>query len=90
MTGRTRGLGSAELRTLLGAEFRRHRPLSDDSNFFEAGFTSAILAEVLVELRGLGLELTLVDLYRYPTIRELAAAALPTPHRSAGHRPPWL
>lgn len=54
--------------------FTRRRPVGLDTNFFEAGFTSAMLAAVLAELRDAGLGLSLVDLYRHPTVRALAAS----------------
>lgn len=47
------------------------RDLLPDTNFFEAGFTSTRLTVVLAELVGAGIELTLVDLFRYPTLSEL-------------------
>jgi aryl carrier-like protein len=68
------------------AEFRRHRPLDVDTNFFEGGFSSAMLTEVLAGLRGLGLELTLTDLYRYPTVRQITQACAPP----ATSTVPWL
>jgi aryl carrier-like protein len=57
----------------IGRAFARHRPIGPDVSFFEAGFTSATLAEVLTELRAMGFGLTLLDLYRFPTVRALAA-----------------
>ncbi|MEU5783369.1 acyl carrier protein [Micromonospora lupini] len=71
------------------------RPLGDDTNFFEAGFTSSSLTAVLADLENAALSLSLVDLYRFPTIRALAnelrrraAAAAPAP--TTGPRPlPW-
>lgn len=53
--------------------FAQFRSTGLDTNFFEAGFSSAALVEVLDGLRGLGLTLTLIDLYRFPTVRALAA-----------------
>ena len=70
------------------AVFARRRPLTVDTNFFEAGFSSATLAETLADLRDLGLSLSLVDLYRYPTVRQLAA--LGDPPAATAATPPWL
>lgn len=56
------------------ARFARHRPLDLDTNFFEAGFTSAVLAAVLADLVDAGFTVSLVDLYRHPTVRQLATA----------------
>jgi aryl carrier-like protein len=53
--------------------FAAQRPIGVDSNFFEAGFTSTGLAEVLTALQSEGWSLNLVDLYRFPTVRALAA-----------------
>lgn len=53
--------------------FARDRPIGLDTNFFEAGLTSEDLVHVLDELRREGVELTLVDLYRFPTGRALMA-----------------
>jgi aryl carrier-like protein len=59
------------------AAFARHAPASrivnDDVNFFEAGLNSTALATILPDLRALGAELSLVDLYRFPTVRVLTA-----------------
>jgi aryl carrier-like protein len=41
-------------------------------NFFEIGGTSIILAQVAVDLRRHGLEVSIVDLFHYPTVAELA------------------
>jgi hypothetical protein len=51
--------------------FAAFRPVDNDTNFFEAGLTSQALVQVLTGLQGLGLELALVDLYRFPTVRAL-------------------
>jgi aryl carrier-like protein len=71
------------------AVFRRYRPVDLDTNFFEGGFSSALLAEVLAGLRELGLDVSLTDLYRYPTVRELYAAG-GSADRPAPATPPWL
>ena len=66
--------------------FSRVRPIGLDANFFEAGLTSKDLVHVVDQLREAGVELTLVDLYRYPTGRSLVA------HLSRRSRPaglPW-
>jgi aryl carrier-like protein len=64
-----------------------------DANYFEAGLSSRVLAEVLTELRGLGLELALVDLYRFPTARalleELARRAAPDHTGPSRTELPW-
>jgi aryl carrier-like protein len=64
--------GRDELATI-HAVFTARRPIDLDTNFFEAGFTSTQLAELLTELVGAGLDATLLDLFRYPTVRQLAA-----------------
>ena len=66
--------------------FLSQRRLDVDTNFFEAGFTSSQLAGLLVPLRDLGLTLSLVDLYRYPTVRQLSSALL----RPVAVPPPWM
>jgi aryl carrier-like protein len=63
----TTGPDAFQVRELFAA-FRR---IDNDTNFFEAGLTSQALAQVLERLHGLGLELALVDLYRFPTVRAL-------------------
>ncbi|TCO54030.1 acyl carrier protein [Actinocrispum wychmicini] len=67
------------------AVFAGFRPIDLDTSLFEAGFTSKTLVQVLAELRGLGLELDLIDLYRLPTVREAASPSLET----RGLRLPW-
>ena len=63
----TAGPDASQVRELFAA-FRR---VDNDTNFFEAGLTSHALVQVLEGLRELGLELALVDLYRFPTVRAL-------------------
>jgi aryl carrier-like protein len=81
MTRDTRGIRLALLRRLPPG-----RELSPVTNFFEAGFSSARLVEVLAELRAGGLEVSLIDLYRFPTLQALTAeidrrtAGAPEPH----------
>lgn len=62
---------------LVSQVFHRHLParrtLDERTNFFEAGFTSTLLATVLADLTGAGVELALVDLFRFPTLGELFA-----------------
>jgi aryl carrier-like protein len=70
------------------ARFTRHRPVDLDTNFFEAGFTSAMLAAVLADLLDDGFGVSLVDLYRHPTVRALAAA-LGIEERRAPAALPW-
>ncbi|GAA0743744.1 acyl carrier protein [Dactylosporangium roseum] len=70
------------------AVFDRRRRLGQDTNFFEAGFTSALLAETLEDLNALGLPVRLVDLYHHPSVRALAQAFAP-PEPPAPHVPPW-
>lgn len=69
------------------------RNLDADTNFFEAGFTSAVMAELLTDLSASGVELVLVDLFRFPTLRSLTEEV----HRRGtggarirdSHRMPW-
>jgi aryl carrier-like protein len=64
------------------------RRLDPEMNFFEAGFTSAVLAAVLAELVEAGIPLRLIDLYRYPTLSALETeAASRSRTRSAPDRP---
>jgi aryl carrier-like protein len=66
--------------------------LAEDVNFFEAGLTSARLAEVAADLRAWGTEVELVDLFTWPTLRELTeglAARAGAVSRPAEHRMPW-
>lgn len=72
------------------AVFGHHRDIGVDTNFFEAGFSSAMLTEVLTGLHGIGLRFTLIDLYRYPTVRQLAAAAGQQTATNATPSLPWL
>jgi aryl carrier-like protein len=60
-----------QVRDALLARLAAGRSLGEDTNFFEAGLTSASLAELVAELRGHGVGVTLVDVFRYPTIRQL-------------------
>jgi aryl carrier-like protein len=69
------------------AVFRRLVPITADTNFFEAGLTSAMLVETVPELRQCGLDVTLIDLFTYPTVRLLAEARATSAGRS--HVPPW-
>ena len=41
-------------------------------NFFEMGGTSMLLAQVAVDLKRRGMEVSIVDLFQYPTISALA------------------
>jgi len=66
--------------------FLTRRQIDLDTNFFEAGFSSSNLAEIVVDLCGQGLSVSLLELYRHPTVRQLARA-LGAP---AGAVPPWL
>jgi hypothetical protein len=73
--------------------FAARRPIDLDTTYFEAGFTSPMLVGVLDGLRELGLELDLIDLYRFPTVRLLAAdLGSPAPDTRAPASPsrlPW-
>lgn len=66
--------------------FLTRRQIDLDTNFFEAGFSSATLAEIVGELREQGLTVSLLELYRHPTVRQLAGAL----GAQAGSVPPWL
>lgn len=79
------------------AAFTAHRPVEADTNFFEAGFSSATLVEVLGTLRGFGVEVSLIDLYRYSTVRKVAealrdrvdGAGREVPAAAGRTTPPW-
>jgi amino acid adenylation domain-containing protein len=43
-----------------------------DDNFFDLGGHSMLLAQVHAKLRGLGLDLSIVEMFQYPTVRSLA------------------
>jgi len=47
--------------------------LDPHSNFFDAGGDSIALAKVFTRLNKLGVSLSLIELFRYPTARQLAA-----------------
>jgi len=66
--------------------FLARRQIDLDTNFFEAGFSSSTLAEIVGELREQGLTVTLLELYRHPTVRQLTGAL----GARAGSVPPWL
>ncbi|MFL6123531.1 acyl carrier protein [Actinophytocola sp.] len=59
------------IRRAFAARVPPGRNLDADTNFFEAGFTSAVMAELLTDLNASGVDLVLVDLFRYPTLRSL-------------------
>ncbi len=66
--------------------------VAPDANFFEAGGTSLLLVQVHARLRTRWPELTLVDLFRFPTVESLAAhlspeTSLPEPASVAPPRP---
>jgi aryl carrier-like protein len=78
------------------------RTLDGDTNFFEAGLTSAALAEVLAELLAAGLPVSLMDMFRYPTLSTLSHAVaarapqasvaggpIPPTQGTTGQPPPW-
>lgn len=77
-----------ELIERIHAVFGGSSRLDVDTNYFEGGFNSAALAALLPRLRALGLELTLIDLFRYPTVRALASRRA-TPGHAPGTTPPW-
>ncbi|GAA4994818.1 hypothetical protein GCM10025734_25080 [Kitasatospora paranensis] len=57
--------------------------LGVEDNFFEAGGNSLLAVQARARLRPvLGEDLSLVDIFRYPTVRALAAA-----HGTAADRP---
>lgn len=60
-----------ELEELVRSTLVRYRDIEVDTNLFEGGFTSGMLADVLAALKEAGLNVALVDLYRHPTIRAL-------------------
>lgn len=73
------------------------RSLGDNTNFFEAGFTSVRLTAVLAELAEQEIGLGLVDLFRFPTLRDLTTelrrrgvrVTTPTAAPLQAHRLPW-
>ncbi|GAA1369353.1 acyl carrier protein [Catellatospora chokoriensis] len=89
-----------ELSRRIGTAFAAHRPagctdLAEDTNFFEAGYTSLRLTAVLATLADEDVALALLDVFRFPTRRSLSAEVarrlgLPA-HPSSGERKalPW-
>lgn len=76
------------LRATFHARVAQGRTLSNDKNFFDAGFTSALLTAVVGDLVAAGFTVALVDMFRFPTVRSLATELerRANPDRS-GHSP---
>jgi hypothetical protein len=70
--------------------FQVHRAIDLDADFFEAGFTSSQLAYVVSGLVESGLDIRLLDVYAYPTVRALAAELDARRGGRTGVTPPWL
>ena len=78
------------LQAVVHEAFRTCQPIDLDTDFFEVGFTSVLLAEVVSRLTERGLEMTIVDVYAHPTVRQLTEA-LHSRYRQQDHAaPPWL
>jgi aryl carrier-like protein len=77
-TARGQGPGASpatETERMIGEAWRRVlrvESLSTTENFFEAGGTSILMAQVAVALHKQGLAVSIVDLLHYPTIASLA------------------
>lgn len=87
-----RQLNTEALQRAFAVNTPRGRTLLPDTNFFEAGFTSTRLTAVVAELLDSGIELSLVDLFRYPTLAELTGELLARSAPDAvenRHRLPW-
>ncbi|MEV0232197.1 acyl carrier protein [Nonomuraea sp. NPDC050786] len=69
--------------------FNQYRTVGLDANFFEAGLSSVTLVEIIDDLRNLGFTCSLIDLYHYPTIRELAAAVRSATAPATPDTLPW-
>jgi aryl carrier-like protein len=83
------GAGAIEtVRRVLRSHAPAGRRLADDTNFFEAGLTSARLTEALADLAAAGFAVTLVDLFTHPSVDELAGF-LGVPAPTGPHRLPW-
>jgi aryl carrier-like protein len=86
--------GGRDIEYRVRAAFAGRGDIDADTNFFEAGISSTVLAEVLDGLRSAGFDAALVDLYRYPTVRALVseirrrAGDTGLPER-CGQDPPW-
>lgn len=81
------------LRRTVHETFSAVRPLEPDTDFFAAGFTSSLLTDVVARLGEQGVEVGLIDVYAYPTVRELTGAlneARSGGRNGAGGAPPWL
>lgn len=70
----TRSTLAARVGETVTARVPAGRRLTADTNFFEAGLTSARLAEAVAELQANGIEIALLDMFRYPTLNELCDA----------------
>lgn len=79
------------IRIVFEAHLPEGRTLRDDANFFELGLTSRKLVAVLTELREAGLDVRLLDLYRFSNLSRLSAAlAGRTGGPSIARDLPWL
>ncbi|HKR63899.1 MAG TPA: amino acid adenylation domain-containing protein, partial [Thermoanaerobaculia bacterium] len=63
----------------------RRDDIGIDDNFFEVGGHSLLLVDAHRKMRERGIDVPLVDLFRYPTIRALATTATP---QTTAHRQP--
>jgi aryl carrier-like protein len=78
------------LQTAVHEAFRAYRPIDLHTDFFEAGFTSVQLADVVSRLIDQGLEMRIVDVYAHPTVQQLTDV-LHSRYRQQSHvAPPWL
>lgn len=78
------------LQSVVHEAFRTYRPIGLDTDFFEVGFTSVLLAEVASRLTDRGLEMTIVDVYAHPTVRQLTNALRSRYRERDDAAPPWL
>jgi acyl-CoA synthetase (AMP-forming)/AMP-acid ligase II/NADP-dependent 3-hydroxy acid dehydrogenase YdfG len=84
-------LSAAEAETAIADVWARTLDLATvglDENFFDLGGSSLLVAQVLEGIRtALGLEVTRVEVFRYPTVRRLAARLAETAAPGADEEP---
>jgi acyl carrier protein len=87
--------GSSEVEAVIAAAWRevlRYDPIAPDDNFFDVGGDSASMLQICDLLRAqLQREVTMIELFEYPTVRGLTGylverAAIPVAHERIERR----